>query len=249
MVVHQRAGVVEQDLLRDPAEVREGAFDAVEPGRLPLVAKRLHVAASRVAQRRHEQIQPRRFAADHHPRLAEVDLQLAPGRRLEADRRPRLSLQRPPQRRHGALHRPQADDKAVLAHQLLAYHVGIAPVLAETLGEPALKAAQHLGTLRLLVGRPAARSEVSPHGHVAAAKLPRDPPNAPAQSLEPEHRRDLVRLPHLLPPIHNVIGTEPHHILVHQDLLALEEGPVPQGETGPVLRVARQPPVGAVWWL
>jgi hypothetical protein len=46
--------------------------------------------APRVAQRRPEQMQPHVLAADRHPRLAEVDLQLAARRRLEARLVPRL---------------------------------------------------------------------------------------------------------------------------------------------------------------
>jgi hypothetical protein len=51
---------------------------------------RLHVGPPRVAERRQEQVDPHALAADRHPRLAEVDLQLPPRWCLEAQRRPRL---------------------------------------------------------------------------------------------------------------------------------------------------------------
>ena len=50
--------------------------------------------APRVAQRRHEQMQPHVLAADRHPRLAEVDLRLVAGRRTSyptSARRPQIA--------------------------------------------------------------------------------------------------------------------------------------------------------------
>src|SRR5690606_16158855 len=43
MVLDQGAGVVQEDLLGNPREGAERRLDAVEPGRLPLVAERLHI--------------------------------------------------------------------------------------------------------------------------------------------------------------------------------------------------------------
>ena len=58
VVRDQRAGVVEQDLGRQPAEVAEGALDPVEPGRLPLVPERAHEGPARVAEGGDEQEDP-----------------------------------------------------------------------------------------------------------------------------------------------------------------------------------------------
>jgi hypothetical protein len=96
VVLDQGAGVVEQQFRRPPAEVPERALDAREPRCLPLVPEDPDVEAPRVAQGGHEQIRPHALRADPHLPLAEVDLQLPPWRRLEAHRRPRLSLQLPP---------------------------------------------------------------------------------------------------------------------------------------------------------
>jgi hypothetical protein len=49
-----------------------------------------------------------RLLADHHALLAEVDLHLLAGRRLEPDRRPRLGRKLPAQRCDRALDRAQA---------------------------------------------------------------------------------------------------------------------------------------------
>jgi hypothetical protein len=90
MVLDQRAGVVEQQLARQPAEVAERTLDPLQPCRLPLVLERVGVNPPRVAQRRHEQAHLAPPEALHlDPALAEVDLQLPPRRRLEPNRRQR----------------------------------------------------------------------------------------------------------------------------------------------------------------
>ena len=76
---------------------------------------------ARIAQRRHKQVDPHALAGDRHPRLAEVDLQLMTGRRLEAQRRPRLGPQRLAQSRHRPLDRAQAHRQPSLAQQILAH--------------------------------------------------------------------------------------------------------------------------------
>ena len=80
MANDQRLGIVEQDLAGYPAKVPEGRLQTLEPSRLPLVPKRGHETAARVAQRRHEQVDPHPLAADRHQGRAEVDLQLPAGR-------------------------------------------------------------------------------------------------------------------------------------------------------------------------
>ena len=74
--------------------------------------------------------------ADHHPLLAEVDLHLPAGRRLEPHRRPRLGRELPAQRRHRALDRAQAHRDPVLGHKLLPHHVGVAAMLPEPFRQP-----------------------------------------------------------------------------------------------------------------
>lgn len=148
VVVDQRPRVVQQHFLRQPGEVRERPLHPIEPRRLAVVPERLHVAAPRVAQRRHEQVHPHRLATDLHTPLAEVDLQLPAGRRLEPNRRTRLGLQRPAQRRHRTLDRPQAHRHPVLALQILAHHVGVPPMLPETLRQPRLQTGQLPATRR-----------------------------------------------------------------------------------------------------
>ena len=90
VVLDQRPGVVEQNLLRNPAEMAERPLHAVEPGRLSLMPEGAHKYSPRITERRHEQVQLHNLAADRGPRLAKVDLQLPPRRRLEAKRRPSL---------------------------------------------------------------------------------------------------------------------------------------------------------------
>ena len=239
VVRHQGLGVVHQHLGGDPAEVPERPLDAVQPGRLALVAEGAHEQPPRVAERGDEQEHPSGLALDGHPQLAEVHLQLVPGRRLEPHRRPRRGRQLPPQRRHRALDRPQADAQAMLPLEVLPHHVGVALVAPEPLREPALQPIQRRGALRRPVGRPAARREVAPHRHVAAAQLRRDPPHAPAQRLQPDHRRHLVRLPHPVPLVTRQGARVQHHPL-HRDLPRSGGGPVPHGVRGPAFHVARQ---------
>ena len=114
MVLDQSLGVVEQHLCRQTAEVAERALDAVEPGRLPLVAERADVDPARVAQRGYEQVDPRCLLTNPHAPLAEVDLQLPSRRGLEPHRRQSLRLQLAPLQRDRPLHRAQARHDAQL---------------------------------------------------------------------------------------------------------------------------------------
>src|SRR3546814_6799787 len=88
------------------------------------------------------------------------------------------------------------------------------------------------------VSDPAAARQIPPHRHVAAAELGRDPPDTPPQILQPQHRRDLLRRPHRLPPqLVNPRGTfaQTSHLY---DLLSIRGGPVPHVAPGPVFHVA-----------
>src|SRR3954452_15734925 len=135
MVLDQRLGVVEQDLLGQAVEV-EGAFQSFKPSRLALMAERLNVNAARIAKGGGKQVNPHARVADHHPALAEVDLQLTPRRRLEACGRQRFRREFTPQVRDRAFNRAQADGQAQLNCQLLTQYVSVAAVTAEPLRQP-----------------------------------------------------------------------------------------------------------------
>ena len=68
----------------------KNALEPVEPALLAFVAERPHVDPARVAERGHEQEDLDLAPADLDEPLAEVDLQLATRRRLEADGGTRL---------------------------------------------------------------------------------------------------------------------------------------------------------------
>jgi hypothetical protein len=195
---------------------------------------------ARVAERGDEQENPHRLLADPHPAFAEVDLQLPPRRRLEAHRRQRLRRELAPQVRHRPLDRAQADDNPQLGRQLLAHHVGIAAVAAQPLGQPRPVPGQRPGPLGRAIRRPPTRGEVALHRLAVAAKFRRDPPRAPAQIPQPQHRRHLVRHPHPLPPPVGY-GRNNAHLVRHpvSPLLA-RGGWVPDVAAGWVLHVARQ---------
>jgi hypothetical protein len=82
----QRAGVVEQDLGRQPTEVVEGALNPIEPSRLALVPERADEGPARVAEGRDEQEDLCDLAPDHHARPAKVDLHLPAWRGLKPHR-------------------------------------------------------------------------------------------------------------------------------------------------------------------
>jgi len=212
---HQGLGVVHQQLRRHAAEVAECALDAVEPGRLPLVTERPHIHPARVAEGRDEQMQlAPGLALDGGPDLAEVDLQLPPRRRLEPHSRQRLRRKLAPQMRHRPLHRAQAHMDAQLARQLLAHHVRVAAVTAEPLGNPDLVPGQHARPPRPTVRRPAAGGHITLHGLAAATQLGRNPPRAPTQPVQAQHRCHLIRVPHhLSPPAH--YGRRNAHLVMH----------------------------------
>jgi hypothetical protein len=96
VVVDQRPCIICQLLLRHPAEVGERTLHVSKPSRLPIMAETPDMATMRVAQRRHEQVNPYSLAAYRDPHLAKVDLQPASRRRLEAQRCPRLGTQLEP---------------------------------------------------------------------------------------------------------------------------------------------------------
>ena len=132
----QRLGVVEQNLARHTPEGTERTLHAIEPAVLLLMTIGPDMQAARVTQRRHKQKHFHRHAIDLHSTLAEVDLQLFTGLRLEPNRRSCRGNQLTPQWSNRAFHSPQADGDVLLPSQLLPYHIGIPGMLAKTLAQP-----------------------------------------------------------------------------------------------------------------
>jgi hypothetical protein len=196
----QPAIIVEQHLFGNPAEVSKRALDTGKPTLLPLVAERPDMEPLRVAQRGHKQVHLYILAADRHPALAEIDLQLLARRCLKANRRPRFRLQFPAQVRHRPFDSPQGQPNPLLLLQLLANHIGIARMTAETFAYPILKTSQGPRTATAAMRQPAAGRQIPAHRHMAAPQLARDPPNTPPQRLQPQHRCDLLRRLHHLSP-------------------------------------------------
>jgi hypothetical protein len=91
MVVDQRPRIVEQHLLRHPAKAPERALHAVEPGRLPLVAKGPDKRPPRIAEGRDKQMYPHRGTPNRHRDRPKVDLRLLSRRRLSKRRQARAS--------------------------------------------------------------------------------------------------------------------------------------------------------------
>jgi hypothetical protein len=83
----ERAGAIDQDLARDPAEAAKRASESLAPIVLALTQRRAHVDPTRVTEHRDEQVHFRACAGDLDPLLAEVDLHRMPGRGLEPHRR------------------------------------------------------------------------------------------------------------------------------------------------------------------
>jgi len=104
--------------------------------------------AAGIAERRHEERDQPRRAADLHTPLAEVDLQLPTRTRLEAHRRPSLGPQFLAQMRDRPLDRAQAHLDALLGSEFLTDHIGVAGMAAEPLFQPNLQAIQRLRARR-----------------------------------------------------------------------------------------------------
>jgi len=167
---------------------------------LALAEKGPNMDAARVAQRRHEERHQARCAVDLDAPLAEVDLKLLTGPRLEPDRRARLGAQLLAQVRHRPLHRAQAHHYALLRHEFLADHVGIAAMAPEALLDPRLKAVQRLRAQAWRRLAPCALPQPTPSRRPRTPELRRNPTCAPAKRLQSQHGRHIVRLQHLVPP-------------------------------------------------
>ena len=126
VVRDQRAGVVEQDLGRQPAEVAEGALDPVEPRRLPLVPERSDEDAARVAWSRRTG-RPGWLGPDVPRSLRQSICICRPGgvsNRTVA----RASAASSRRMRDRALDGAKADADAALGQEFLPHHVGVAPM-------------------------------------------------------------------------------------------------------------------------
>jgi len=140
------------------------------------------------------------YPADHDQAFAEVDLHLLARRRLEPHGRPRLGFQLLPVWLDRTLDGAQRHRDRLLGSQFLTHHIRIATMQPEPLFQPSLMAVEPLLSCRLLERPPAASLDVALHRAPAHAELRRDPPRAPAKLLQPQHRRDLIRLYHHIPP-------------------------------------------------
>src|SRR5271166_6012080 len=243
MLNHQGPRIVEQHLLGHPAKLGEVALQADKPALLALIAERSHMQPPRIAERRDKQERLDLAAGDLDQALAKVDLELLARRRLKARRRPRLRRELPTIRLNRSLDRAQADDDALLGSQLLADHVRIAAMAGKALLKPAFLSAELLASRRLAVRPPAARLQVALHRVPADPKFPRNPPRAPAQLLQPQHRRNLIRLQHPFPPRFNEPQRAcPESLLGHQKppWTTTARGSIPPVVRGSILHVARQ---------
>lgn len=108
VVIDQGTGVIQQHLLRYPAKVTEGAFQASESRRLPLVPEGVDIVAAGIAQGGDKQEDLDRLPIDADLTATQVDLQLLAGRRLEPYRGLGFGGQCLTQGCAGALHRAQA---------------------------------------------------------------------------------------------------------------------------------------------
>ena len=125
MVFDQCLRIIDQNFRRHAPEPQESAFHPFEPVRLALPLRGSDMHPARIAKRPDKHMDPHTFTADPDPSVAEVDLHLMTGSRLEADRRPLLRIQFPAPMPHPALYRPQADNDSMLIRQFLTNDVSV----------------------------------------------------------------------------------------------------------------------------
>src|SRR5512134_823959 len=200
VMLDQCPGIVDQHLRRDAAKVMKGSFQTVKPCALAFMAKSRDKPTPGVAKGRNEQKNPDDLATDRSPRRAEVDLQLPPRRRLKPHAGALLGFQLTPEITNGPLHRAQADPETVLALQLLADHVSVAPVLPQPFTKPSLEPIKSTAPVCFLVRHPRAPAQIALHRVAAAAKLERDPLRPPAQAFQPQHHCHILRRLHQISP-------------------------------------------------
>jgi len=115
----QRPGIIPEQGARDATEMRERGGDPIAPVGAALIEKRFDEEAPGVAEDRDEEEDADAHAGDLQTLLAEIDLQLVAGRRLDPHRRQLRDSVLPPDVRHGALERAHADRESVLGQQPL----------------------------------------------------------------------------------------------------------------------------------
>lgn len=197
----QRLCIVEQNFLRHSAEGPEGTLQPVKPTVLPLMPIRPHMQPARVAEGRNKEKDLDRYTINLDPAFAEVDLQLLARMGLEPNRRTCRGNQLTAQRCRRTLHRPQADDETLLGCQLLANHISITGMATKPFGDPVGQSVQLLRPRRQCARMPIIFCQPAPHCVARTPKLSRDPLRTPTQRRQPQHRRDLVRRLHHIPPL------------------------------------------------
>ena len=239
MAQDQRAGIVEQHLLRHTAECREGAFHSLKPVLLALAGERPHVDATGIAERRHEERHQPRCATDLDPSLPEVYLQLLTRSGLEPHRRPGLRPQFLTQMGHRPLDRAQAHLNALLGCKFLTDNICIAGMAPEPFLQPRLQTIQRFRARGRSGPVPSPFLQPPSRRRSRTTKLRRDPAGTPAERLQPQHRRHIVRLLHNVSP--QTFGPRKllsrwngHPVFPHGSA----RGPVPRVARGPVCHVA-----------
>ena len=92
MVLDKSLRIIDQDFRRNAPEPQECALQPFEPVGLALPLRGPDMHPARIAKRPDKHMDPHPLAADPNTGIAEVDLHLMTGRRLEADCRPLLRL-------------------------------------------------------------------------------------------------------------------------------------------------------------
>jgi hypothetical protein len=198
VMLDQCLRIIEQHFRRNPAEPQERPFHAFKPVGLALPERGANVQPPRVAQRRHEQMHPHPLAADPHPRVAKVDLQLPARRRLEPHRRALLRLQLPTPALHPKLHRAKPNHDPMFARQLLAHYVRVAAMPEKPFPQPIIQTVKRSSPHRPAKWSRPALAQIPTHRVAGAAELLRKSLGSPAKLMEPQHRGHLLRLKHLL---------------------------------------------------
>src|SRR6185436_1987682 len=168
--------------------VAKRAEETLAPIVLPLGQRGFDEEAARVRKNRDEEENLHQRARDGHALLAEVDLHLVAGRRLEAHR---CELGRASSLAMGS---DRALDRAhARSHALLGQEVGhdngiaLSSTIEELDGRSPRFVVQPTRVGPLLLTRPRALAQVPLDGHVARSDLASDAPVAPAEAAKLAH--------------------------------------------------------------
>ena len=190
----QRARIVDEHRLRDAAEVQERTGEPLAPVVVPLAQKRPHVDPSRIAQHGDEEVDAHLSAADDHAPLAEVDLKLMAGRRLEAHRRHLGGAACLAMRRDRPLHECATPPSIPRSRQKLRTTTALPAARRRTAHAPSLAASSSSArrSRPVLSLRLRATTPITLHGHERHAELAGNALTAPS------HRLQRPDLPHQL---------------------------------------------------